>query len=73
MLLLHRMFGSPRQSFPSFLFPIALVLLVMATMHSCGRSGDFHKTVEEEKVAEPASEEEAAAGKLLRKLELFPR
>ncbi len=73
MQLLHRMFGSPRQSFVSFLFPIGLMLLVMATMHSCGRSGDFHKTVEQEKEAEPASEEEEGTGKLLRKLELFPR
>lgn len=34
MQLLHRMFGSPRQSFIAFLFPVGLMLLVMASMHS---------------------------------------
>lgn len=75
MQLLHRMFGSPRQSFLAFLFPICLMLAVMATMHSCGRSGDFHKRVDEVKEEEAADGEggEAEAAGMLKKLELFPR
>lgn len=61
---------------------LALILLLMTLLHSCGRSGDFHKEIAP--ADEPEATEETAtadsAGKLsdaqrllLRQLELFPR
>lgn len=58
MQFLNKLFGTTRQGALSFLLPIALMLLVMATMTSCGKDEWVKET---EEIEDEEGEEVAGA------------